>query len=432
MNNISQHQSLVEIIKHIDASFNSAESRLPLSALIIIKLHEIDRINTSLNYNLGDTLYTEIGGWISNNIRPQDTILSLSHDKFVILLQGVNNKGHAILAANKLLNIENQHFSIDEFNLSTRITLGISLAQNDSINASSLLQNAEIALNQAVKGKKAYDVYIGQSNDHLKNDYDFDNALYQALDNDEFTVLYQPKVNLRTNKPCGAEALLRWNKTGVGFISPEIFLPKIEQSPYMIQITDFVLNKALRDQLEWCVIDENIQVSVNFSSNIIQQPKVEDVINRTVNIWGNNPKNLTLEITESSIMDNIENCFSMLEKLRSNTYKISIDDFGTGYSSFAYLKNLPADEIKIDKLFIQNIANNYADYNIVRAIIDLAHSFEFSVVAEGVEDSATVKVLKEIECDYIQGYLYSKPLPQDEFITWLKSCGHSSNNKLSA
>lgn len=432
MNTNSQHHNLIQIIEYIGASLNDVKSKLPLSALIIIKLHDIDRINTSLNYNLGDALYSELGSWVRDNIRPQDLVLSLTHNKLAILLCGINNKGHAILAANKLLNIEKQNFLIDEFKLSTHATLGISLIKNGDINACSLMQNAEIALEQAIINNKAYEIYSGESNDHLKDDYDFDAALNQALSNDEFTVLYQPKVNLKTSNPCGAEALLRWDKPGVGFVSPELFLPKIEKSPYMIHITDFVLNKALRDQLEWYAFDENIQVSVNFSSNIIQQPKVEEVINRTVNIWGNNPRNLTLEITESSIMDNIESCFSMLEKLRSNKYSISIDDFGTGYSSFAYLKDLPADEIKIDKSFIRNLAKNPADYNIVRAIIELAHSFGFTVVAEGVEDKATAEVLIELECDYIQGYLYSKPLTQDDFITWLKSYNNPLNNKLTA
>ena len=432
MNTLSQHNNILKLIEHIDASLSSIDSKLPLSALAIIKLHSIDRINTSLDYQLGDALYSELGAWIKDKIRPQDEVLSLTHDKFAVLLKGISNKGHAVLAANKLLTIEKQYFSINNLQLSTNVSMGISLTKNEKTDANSLLQNAEIALHQAMTYNKAYDVYTWQSNNNLKDDFDFDSALNQALDNDEFTVLYQPKVNLKTNKPSGAEALLRWNKSGVGYISPELFLPKIEKSPYMIHITDFVLNKALRDQLEWRVYDENIQVSVNFSSNVIQQSEVEESINRTVSIWGNNPKNLTLEITESSIMDNIENCFSMLEKLRSNNFSISIDDFGTGYSSFAYFKNLPADEIKIDKLFIQNIVENQADYNIVRAIIDLAHGFNFSVVAEGVEDEATAEVLKELQCDYIQGFLYSKPLTQDEFIDWLKSYDDLSKNKLIA
>jgi EAL domain-containing protein (putative c-di-GMP-specific phosphodiesterase class I) len=181
-----------------------------------------------------------------------------------------------------------------------------------------------------------------------------------------------------------------------------------------------VLNTALRKQKELSENYLDIPVSVNFSPFVIQQTNIDEVINKAMGIWGNNPSNLVVEITETAIMDNGKETIRILSKIKDIGVAISIDDFGTGYSSLAYFKNIPADEIKIDKSFVKNLLNDKADYNVVRTIINLAHDFGHTVVAEGVEDEETWRALKILGCDVIQGYLVSKPLIYDDLIKWLE------------
>lgn len=421
------HSELIEIIED---RLKNCQSSNSLIALIIVQLKDINNINTSLNYCIGNLLYSDIGLWLTQNMREQDTVHALTHDKYAILLKGIRNKGHAILAANKVLEVGSHSFSIDRYQLFTNISLGIALSQNDCIDAVVLLQKAEIALEHAVKNNKVYEVHSPDFKNSYSTEFNIKFELEKALEQGEFTVVYQPKINLIDHLPCGAEALLRWNNASFGSLSPGVFLSYIENTPNMIQITDFVLNKALRDQLDWEDYNYNIPVSVNLSPIVLQQPEVEEMIKRTIAIWGNKPSSLTLEITETNVMENVESNFEILRKIREYGFSISIDDFGTGYSSLAYFKNIPADEIKIDKSFVSHMIDNEADHKLVRTIIDLAHSFNHTVVAEGVEDQATLNALQNLGCDSVQGYFFSKPLAQDDFIEWLNNFQELCKNQI--
>lgn len=401
-----------------------------LSALIVIKLEDIRKLNTTLDYVIGHQLYMMVGEWIQKSFNNIGQIYSLEDDKYVILLEKIMNENHVILAANKLLNIDSKTFQIEKYNVSSHVILGITVFQKNSKDATKCLQDAEIALNIAEENNAQYEIFSNDKSNKYTLAFDIRSKLEHALDNNELYVVYQPKMHAKTKLPVGAEALLRWNNPVFGHVSPELFIPYIEKSPLMNTISDFVLNTALREQREWSSINPDVSVSVNFSPIIMQQPQIEEIIKRAMAIWGNKPEKFIVEITETMFMESGNENIETLKKIMNNGIEISIDDFGTGYSSLSYFKNIPANEIKIDKSFIKNLIHDKADYKIVRSMINLAQDFDHRVVAEGVESIETWDILKELGCDVIQGYVVSKPLTIEQFTKFLRGHHCYSINKI--
>ena len=418
--NIEQHSHVgyVEIIQ--DPLRDCRMERIP-AALMVVQLHGIKEINSAHSYQTSHQLLIEVAAWLEKNLRDNDFVTFLSDNRFAILLKDIRNEGHAVLAANKITNIAANTFSIDGHYLSVKASIWIALFSRHDLEADTLLQNAEVALDHAIKNGKEYMLHSSEMDKRAAAETDMLVELEDALDKEEFEVHYQPKIRAADLKPCGAEALLRWNSASYGLMSPGIFIPLIEQSPYMFRVTDFVINRALKEQLEWPTGFGKLSVSVNLSPMVFQQPEIKDCIEQALAIWGNDPSCLIFEITETGIMENPEVSYKLLNELRAKGISISIDDFGTGYSSLAYFKILPANEIKIDKSFVSTMLDDEADYKLVQAIINLSHSFGHTVVAEGVETQDALDALKGLGCDIIQGYLISEPIPHHELISWLRN-----------
>lgn len=417
--NIAQH-TYVEFVEKIQDPISSSRMQRSPAALMVVQLHGVNQINATHGYRVSHLLHAEVATWLAKNLRDNDSITSLADNKFGIFLNNVRNEGHAILAATKIANITSTLFAIDGHHLAISVSTGIALLSRNDLEADTLLQNAEVALGHAIKNGKSYMLHSPDMDKKIAAEMDMLSELKAALDKEEFEVVYQPKIRTIDHQPCGAEALLRWNSESYGPVSPEIFIPLIEQNPYIFRVTDFVLNRALRAQSQWPSNSGSLPVAVNIPPIIIRQLETQTFIEQALSIWGNDPSCLTLEISETSIMENPELSSRILNAIKGKGVSISIDDFGTGYSSLAYFKTIPANEVKIDKSFVLTMLSDESNYKLVQAIINLAHNFGHTVVAEGVETQDTFDVLKDLGCDCIQGYLVSEPLSQADFINWLK------------
>ena len=418
--NIAQNNFVDFVEKISDPLESSRMNRSPV-ALMIVQLHGIEKINASYGYSATHMLHTEVAAWLAKNLRENDIISTLAENKFGILLKDMRNEGHAVLAANKISNIKSNLFSIGGNHIKISVSMGVALLARHDLDGDTLLQNAELALEYAVKNGKSHILHSPDIDKRNAAETDMLSELENALENNEFEVVFQPKIRAADYKPCGAEALLRWNSNFYVPVSPGTFIPLIENNPNLFKVTGFVLNRALRSQSQWPVDFGNIPVSVNIPPIITQHLETEAFVEQSLAIWGNDPSSLTLEITETSIMENPELNSRTLSYLREKGISISIDDFGTGYSSLAYFKTIPANELKIDKSFVLTMLSDESNYKLVQVIIDLAHSFGYTAVAEGVETQDILDALKNLGCDCVQGYLISEPLSQTCFIEWLKS-----------
>ena len=254
----------------------------------------------------------------------------------------------------------------------------------------------------------------------MPEDWDIELSLDEALDNDEFLLYYQPKIALDSGGVTGVEALLRWNHPTRGFIPPCFFIPIAERMGHIKPITNWIFNTALRQAAEWTDKWGPLSVAVNIPPDFILMPDLKDIISNAISLWGSDDIMLTLEIVERSLVIEPERSISIMSDLRAMGISISIDDFGTGYSSLSYFENLPVDELKIDKSFVTDVVSSKPNQNIVKLIVELAHAFDMEVVAEGVEDVAAERYLKNINCDIAQGYYYARPMPNDQISDWLK------------
>jgi EAL domain-containing protein (putative c-di-GMP-specific phosphodiesterase class I) len=247
-----------------------------------------------------------------------------------------------------------------------------------------------------------------------------ENEIQFALDDDEFALFCQPKINLESGKLYGGETLIRWNSKKYGFVNTQYFIDILEGSSSLMPVTSWVLNGALRQCLRYQEIFPGFSVAVNLSPSLLTNRSIVEVVSNAVNIWSVNPSCLILEVTEGAMMMNPKKSLEILDEFHQLGFGVSIDDFGTGYSSLAYLKNLPADEIKIDKSFVMSMASEKKDESIVKAAVNLAHTLGLKIVAEGVEDKKTLDLLANMGCDYAQGYYMAKPMPCSDLINWMQ------------
>ena len=391
-----------------------------LTGLVLVKLQGFDRIATRLGYQASDAVLVKFGMSLSSMSKKKSSVFRIGDHKYVLILEGLKNEGHAVLAANKIERMAKEPMLSPDGHVTLDVAIGVALFPEQAETAEALLQRAELALASASKGEAVHEIYSPGVTKEIASLWGMEGEIQGALEHDEFELFYQPQISLTDNRPIGAEALLRWNSPRRGFVPPDIFVPIAEETGSIRSLTWFVLNTALRQSGFWPMRWSNLRVSVNLSAIDIRDSEFVDVITEAVGMWGGNYNRLTLEVTESAIVADPETCFARLTELRERGVMISIDDFGTGYSSLSHFKNIPADELKIDKSFILGMAHDKADEKIVRSIIDLAHDFDIKVIAEGVEDATTESMLRDMGCDFGQGYYYEKPVPHDQISQWLE------------
>lgn len=386
-------------------------------AILFIDIDNFKQINDSLGHEIGDAILQSVAQRLTSCVRSSDTISRLGGDEFVILLREEKNATDAAATAEKILAALHTPHCIQKNDIYLSASIGISIYPMDGLNAETLIKSADIAMYQVKNSSKSnYQFFNKEMNIQAAEKQFIEKNLRLALDKKEFTLHYQPKINLITQKITGAEALLRWTHPKLGEIKPEKFIPIAEDSGLILPIGSWVLGEACAQAKYW--IDNGlwpITIAVNISAREFKQHNFVEHVRKTLSITGLDPRYLELEITETSLMLDIESSVLTLNALKDLGVKIALDDFGTGYSSLSYLKKFPIDVLKIDKLFIHDITSKNDKDSIISAIIIMASSLNLHIICEGVETQLQLSFLKSKQCDEGQGYYFSKPLSADNF-----------------
>lgn len=386
------------------------------AAVIFIDLDRFKIVNDTFGHATGDLLLQHVSQILTHSISPKDTVCRFGGDEFSILLPNIQSADEAVtIAKNILLNLETPFF-IQDYEMSISASIGIALYPEHGTDTDTLLKHSDNAMYRVKKSeKKNFAIYTDQKDNHSTGDLVLENDLRKGLERNEFVVYYQPKVNIQSGTVCGAEALIRWIHPKKGFISPGKFIPLAEETGLIIEIGEFVLREAAKQCVTWQKTKGvALPISVNLSVRQFFQQTLISNIKSIIQEVGIDPALLELEITESMSMD-IDISLEILDDLKKIGVQISVDDFGTGYSSLNYLRRLPIDRVKIDKSFINDMTIDENDSAIVNSIIMMSHNLKLSVIAEGVETEEQLNHLKKYNCDEIQGYYFSKPIPADEF-----------------
>lgn len=386
-------------------------------AVLFLDLDRFKHINDSLGHPVGDLLLKGIAQRLKEQVRDVDTVARLGGDEFIILLPGLHKPSDASAIANKLLACFSAPFQAGEHEFFTSASIGISLYPQDGSDVASLIRNADAAMYRSkAKGRNRVEAYTRDLTAQASVRVALENELRRAIDRNELSLCYQPKLSLKTQNLVGAEALIRWNHPTFGDVSPEHFIHLAEENGTILQLGDWVLEQACRQMHQW---QKRYQpfgpLSINLAGAQMRQPHLAKRIEQLLRTYQLKAGDLQLEITENFIMSQAEEALSVLHQLKQLGVQLAIDDFGTGYSSLSYLKRLPLDILKIDQSFIRGLPDDPHDAAITRAIIALGRSMQLTIIAEGVENQAQQHFLTAEGCEQIQGYIVSLPLPPEEF-----------------
>ncbi len=393
-------------------------------ALLYIDLDRFKYVNDSMGHAVGDKLLQIVALRLRECVREADTVSRISGDEFIILLRETNAQGAARVARNILKKL-NLPCEVDSLQFATHASIGISIypddaGSEDEINT--LIKHADVAMYRVkAEGRSNYLFFEPGMNFRAKQLFSMENDIRLALERNEFTLHYQPQVDLISGMVCGAEALLRWRHPEKGSISPAEFIPVSEETGQIIPLGEWVLRTACAQLAKWRQQGMPVfPISVNLSVSQLRQPHLAQLVIDILEETGLHPHDLELEITEGVMMNEAQATMAFLNQMHELGVQLAIDDFGTGYSSLSYLKKMPLDRLKIDQSFVRDVATDENDAAIVRSIISLGHQFKLQVIAEGVETVEQLDFLRVRGCDEIQGYYYSRPLPVDEFAMFVK------------
>ncbi|MGV7220734.1 MAG: EAL domain-containing protein [Nitrospinales bacterium] len=380
-------------------------------AVLLLDMDNFKVINDTMGHQMGDKLLQEVAQRLKACLRKEDTIARMGGDEFVVILTGLLNENDASQLAKKILDSLKKPFKIYPHEIFTTFSIGISFYPTDGKDPQALLMNADAAMYKAKEGgKNTFKVYNPSLVFQATRKRVLESGLRRALDNNEFVLYYQPKLDVKTKKWMGVEALLRWEVPFTGLISPGEFIPVAEDSRLIIPIGEWVLRTACKQMKAWEEMGlPPLSMAVNLSGHQFIQKNLVDMIKDIIKETHINANYLELELTESLLMENSEEAISKLRSLDKMGIHLSIDDFGTGYSSLQYLKNLPIHALKIDQSFVQDLATE-ANVVITRAIVSLAKTLKLKTIVEGVETEEQRKFMESLGCDILQGYFFGKPM----------------------
>jgi diguanylate cyclase (GGDEF)-like protein len=387
--------------------------------VMMMDLNRFKNINDTLGHHIGDQLLVTVGERLQNILRKSDTVARLGGDEFAALLPSLENDENASIVAKKIVTALKVPILVEGHSLSVGISIGMVRCPADGDKTSLLMQRADIAMYHAKREGMGHTFYDNSMSSGNIFELTMESELRQAVENKDFELYYQPKIDIQKECITDAEALIRWTHDKHGFISPEKFIPLAEQTGLIQPLTEWVLSQALSQCAAWHAQGIEIGVSINLSAYSLNDIDLLDTIRHTLAMAKIEPQWLTLELTETAIMADADRALSTLSRLNSMGVRLSVDDFGTGYSSLAYLKRFPVNEIKIDKSFVMDMLDDVSDAVIVRSTIDLAHNMGMKVVAEGIESQAAWDQLAELGCNLGQGYYMCKPCPTAEFEKWV-------------
>ncbi|MDO8862609.1 bifunctional diguanylate cyclase/phosphodiesterase [Haliea sp. E1-2-M8] len=387
--------------------------------LLLIDLSNLRLINHRHGYEIGDHLLLEAGQQLLAISKLPDTVFRIGGHSFAFILPQLDTPAFIALALNRVQRLLDETLQIDDEILPLQLRIGLAVNLQGKHSPMVTLARAESSLTRVKQGSALeIDALIGEE-EHAQEGTALEQHFSEALYDNAFDLYFQPKVDLQTGRVCSAEALIRWHLPGYGAVSPERVVQLAEAAGQTYELTRWVVNRALRAMREWrdTVV---LPLAVNIPAGLVNSPDLANMLHGALTIWGVEPSMLTVEVTEGAVIEDKEAGFDNLLHLRELGMGLSIDDFGTGYSSLSYFKHIPATEIKIDQSFVRRILDDPQDRALVGIIIEIAHLFGFSVVAEGVEDAESLQCLRELGCDIAQGYLFSRPLPEQELLTWLR------------
>ena len=391
-------------------------------AVIFIDLDHFKEVNDSLGHSTGDRLLTEVGKRLRHCVRESDTVARLGGDEFVIVLDNVANPGVVSEVLGKLKDTLGRPVSLDGYELFVTASMGISLYPEDGRDAEMLLRNADSAMYHVKReGRNHWGFYSEKMNEQSRRRLQLTSGLRHAIGKNQFSLVYQPQLALATRSLCGAEALVRWEHPELGVISPLEFIPLAEDTGIIEEIGEWVLHEACRQIAAWC--DDGVclpRISINVSARQFKSTRFIERVEQLVQGHRLEPGCLDLEITESLLVRTDARLLNDMQRLCDIGVVFSVDDFGTGYSSLSYLKRFPISMIKADRSFVRDIPHDRDDIEITAAIISMSHKLNIRVIAEGVETLQQLTFLGEQGCDEIQGYLFSRPLPQAAFEAFIK------------
>ena len=386
-------------------------------ALMVCGLDRFKLVNESLGHTAGDELLREISRRLARLLGPVDTVARFGGDEFALLISSIDRIDDARGLAGRAVEALQEPIRIGGIDVRTSASIGIALYPADGATAETLAAHAEAAMRCAKqRGRGGIQRFEGGMSSSVEERVQLESELHTALEQGQFQLYYQPKVHTQTGAVRSAEALIRWIHPQRGLIPPDTFIPLAEECGLIGAIGEWVVREACRQARAWQ--DQGLsplRVSVNLSPSQFRGSGLTDTIRSALDGAALDPQYFEVELTESAVMSDPEESIAILEQLSSMGVMVSVDDFGTGYSSMSYLRRFPIDKLKIDRVFISEIASRPEDASIVRAIVSLAHSLRLKVVAEGVETQAQLEFLKAVGCDEYQGYHFSRPLPGNEF-----------------
>ena len=395
--------------------------RKPLAILLVHVTFSHLAIDSSA-YAQNELLLIKASERLQRALRETDIVGRVNREEFLVILPHASGAGLAILAANKVIHELSEPFDAEAGAAYARILVGIALYPDHAGEAETLLHYAEVAREVARHGRERYALYDPEFHRKDRVKRSLEAMLRAAMQDNNLQIHFQPKANLRSGAIVSAESLLRWTPADMGPIPPMQIIGVAEESGLISSLTMWVINTSLRHQAAMSKIGIDLRISVNVTASNLSDPELLHFIAQALDTWKVPPEKLVIELTETAMIGDHERTIATLHRMKDMGLALSVDDFGTGYSSLAYLKRMPLDELKVDQSFVRNMLSAKEDERIVRSIIDLAHNFDLKVVAEGVEDVATLEFLRDLGCDIAQGYLISRPLPVDQLVAWWNAC----------
>ncbi len=392
-----------------------------LMAICYLDLDGFKPVNDTWGHGAGDMVLVEIANRLRQMVRGGDTVARLGGDEFVMLLLGFSSEAECHEAIRRVLARIAQPLTVLPESVSVSASIGVTLYPHDNEDPDTLLRHADQAMYRAKQaGKNCFQIFDAEQDRHTRSRRDHVNRIRQALDDHEFVIYYQPKVNMRLGKVTGAEALIRWNHPERGILAPSEFLPLINDDLMIKLIGDWVIEAVLGQLQAWHVAGLDLTVSVNVASKQLQAPEFVEKLKAALFVHPEVAHLLEMEILETAALEDVAKTSRVIDECRALGVRFSLDDFGTGYSSLTYLKRLPAEIIKIDQSFVREILSDYNNLVIVQGVISLAGAFQREIIAEGVETVEHGRLLLQLNCDHAQGYGIAKPMPAELVVDWVR------------